>query len=419
MDMANNIRLPHPQPVDVGLLGVGPYDVLLGRSPKVYSAPGNQVFRDIISDHLDHYHKNATRSEKSSLVLHILRTIHATGGRFKRISEEGKWVEVPIEVAKEKICHALRDARLLSNRTTLTAMEVTRHTRKSRKGENLILERSALCHHEERSSGGVEFFNAKQCLQQRSMSVQGVQSLGSTAIDSVISQELILDCQIQSLLRLRRAILNQQLCGIDILPNEQSCLESFYQRPPTVANTDCRPYAEQFPAPLVLSHSQRPFLLRSVDQNALLHCGENHCPSDREPESSTEIVNKLSDLSPTMWQHVQPKDDTSNEQSSPNLIHQDHQPVLVSPTRRISSPKLLDQVAPWNALVPQALKARNVDPMLSSTTEVHHDYGDCFDDDDADDDESLLQNDTQSSADRTSETLKRALDICIDVDFSH
>lgn len=114
-----------------------PSDILLGRGPKCYSHVGNQRFRKLIHSHRHMYHNDAPRREKTMLVRRIIALIHQGGGRFlceRKVSHgnndsgddnngnddfnddgndgERSWHEVPIQIARKKVGHALRDARL-------------------------------------------------------------------------------------------------------------------------------------------------------------------------------------------------------------------------------------------------------------------------------------------------------------------
>lgn len=90
---------------------VGQRDVLLGRSRKSYSHSGNVVFRELVSKHVDRYQKKTSRTAKAALLTELVCRVHETGGRFLRYDGD-TWTEVPEKTAKEKVSHALRDARL-------------------------------------------------------------------------------------------------------------------------------------------------------------------------------------------------------------------------------------------------------------------------------------------------------------------
>jgi hypothetical protein len=402
------------------MLGVGKFDVLLGRSPKVYSAPGNQVFREIINEHLDDYKKNATRSEKAYLVLHILCKIHANGGRFKRISDDGIWTEVPIAIAKEKICHALRDARLQSNRCSLSAMDFTRHTHKSRQGRVPSLERSAYPCHFGGSKAMMDYSNETLgFVPQQAMLVQHEKSLGLNGIHSAVSEEMILDCQIQSLIRLRTAILSQQLHDTDMIPVQTPGFPMFSQHHlhQKVIEAEFPIHPEQESAPLVLSNPQRPFPTESANIHPLSHTEVRPCPPNRDPELCKEMRNKPCDLS-TQWQHIHSQEDSFIDERLLHLIHQDDEPIHLSPTQPKTSIKLLNQEAPWNALVPQAPLPRSTHRRIRNSSESDNDCEIALEDS-CSLPESRIDSspfDSPSCADRTYEMLKRALDICGDGD---
>ena len=336
---------------------------------------------------------------------------------LKRVTADGQWTEVPIEVAKEKICHALRDARLVCNRHALD-----RNTRELRKGKAHMVERAALSRHLVGSRWESELLRTntmeKECLQLNPVLRQSNQSNGWAGIDSAVSQELILDCQIQSLLRLRRAIVNQKLSDFELLSNHASGLSSTLLQPqcrPQVPLKSCSAFSEHQSTRMIVSHSENTPPSHSVDQHPPGRYVVSQCPPSRDLGLSPEVTNKLDDASFAMWQHTD-----LNEESLPPLNQVDDDRTHLSPTRCRISTKLQDQVAPWNALVPQSNRERNIDSRSSSSQGSNHDYGSSFEDDDC-----LPQMRMDSSPinaqppnDCTYDMLKRALDLCIDVDIS-
>lgn len=203
----------HHETGELIMVGVGPHDVLLGRSPKVYSAPGNQLFRKIINEHLEHYQKKATRSNKQYLALHIVSKIHELGGRFKRFcTSDGLWIEVSIEIAKEKVCHALRDARLNANRNGISGSFHHRNKAKSNVSRDVTCmslvnsgPRLINCAEEK----GIPQPDPKDqlFLPQWPKSNQPVSSCNANSRIVGCTPEELLDCQIETLLRLRSVIL--------------------------------------------------------------------------------------------------------------------------------------------------------------------------------------------------------------------
>lgn len=89
-------------------------DVLCGRGAPTNQHPGNQYFRDIISQFQLPY-TAARRSRKPEIALRVVRIIEENGGRFlkrnKYCSRGGHfgWEEVGAQRAYEKACQALRD----------------------------------------------------------------------------------------------------------------------------------------------------------------------------------------------------------------------------------------------------------------------------------------------------------------------
>jgi hypothetical protein len=86
-------------------------DILLGRGPACYSHQGNQQFRMLINSFRHLYRNQVPRREKALLVHRIVSQILQGGGRFLQ-ERSGMWYEVPPHVARKKVGHALRDARL-------------------------------------------------------------------------------------------------------------------------------------------------------------------------------------------------------------------------------------------------------------------------------------------------------------------
>jgi len=84
------------------------YDILLGRHKHCFHHVGNQAFRTLITQFMNHYATLTTKREKMHLVTFILNIIQQGGGRFLR---EGvsHWHAVKKRTAREKISHALRD----------------------------------------------------------------------------------------------------------------------------------------------------------------------------------------------------------------------------------------------------------------------------------------------------------------------
>ncbi|KAI2504971.1 hypothetical protein MHU86_9500 [Fragilaria crotonensis] len=95
------VMVPEPRPTDI----------LLGRGPACYGHQGNQRFRMLIHRHRHLYRNQAPRREKAMLVHGLVSLILQDGGRFLQ-ERSGMWYEVSPQIARKKVGHALRDARL-------------------------------------------------------------------------------------------------------------------------------------------------------------------------------------------------------------------------------------------------------------------------------------------------------------------
>jgi hypothetical protein len=83
-------------------------DVICARGKDAKLHPGNQRYRQLLSDKLPQYSQLSTKLEKSLLVSEIVDSIQSQGGDFmKQIN--GQWVPVDEAVAREKIGQNLRD----------------------------------------------------------------------------------------------------------------------------------------------------------------------------------------------------------------------------------------------------------------------------------------------------------------------
>lgn len=67
----------------------------------MYNHVGNKKFRGVLRDNLERYISATTKQQKTTVVNALLSEI-SEFSRFVR-KHDGKWVEVPEHVAKEKI----------------------------------------------------------------------------------------------------------------------------------------------------------------------------------------------------------------------------------------------------------------------------------------------------------------------------
>uniref|UniRef100_A0A7S1DCD2 DUF6824 domain-containing protein n=1 Tax=Cyclophora tenuis TaxID=216820 RepID=A0A7S1DCD2_CYCTE len=73
---------------------------------------GNCRLRRMITDHIDRY-VQANRTEKGDIITDMIDEVRRRGGHFIKRAESrgGRWIEVSDKIAREKIAHALRDAK--------------------------------------------------------------------------------------------------------------------------------------------------------------------------------------------------------------------------------------------------------------------------------------------------------------------
>ena len=90
----------------------GDYDVICARGKENYNHVGNRRFRLTIEMNIGKYLKAATKLDKSLLVIQIVDTVRggSNGGGFVKRDEDGRWIEIGDQLAREKVGHALRDA---------------------------------------------------------------------------------------------------------------------------------------------------------------------------------------------------------------------------------------------------------------------------------------------------------------------
>lgn len=91
----------------------GPMDVLMGRGRGVQENLGNVRFRYVVETYRNRYDE-ARKKEKTQLTMEIVRRVNELGGRFLKQDNDslvGPWIEVSIDVAREKVAHSLRDKR--------------------------------------------------------------------------------------------------------------------------------------------------------------------------------------------------------------------------------------------------------------------------------------------------------------------
>ena len=106
-DVQNQVAIPEP------------CDILLGKGRPLGRHPGNVHFRQVISYYGDQY-DNCNRTEKTRLATKLIEMIHDSGVRFLKQTDDptgkGLYVEVSVDVARQKVSHAFRNRRLFQNK---------------------------------------------------------------------------------------------------------------------------------------------------------------------------------------------------------------------------------------------------------------------------------------------------------------
>lgn len=86
-------------------------DVLCGRGSGPYSHEGNKQFREIVTGHKSMYNlvDNGLKTFIAKEVVRFVRTQNPAGRFLSKSSNDGKWYEVPDDVAVQKTKQALRE----------------------------------------------------------------------------------------------------------------------------------------------------------------------------------------------------------------------------------------------------------------------------------------------------------------------
>jgi hypothetical protein len=140
-----------------------PNTVLIGRSKESKRAEGNTRLRHLATSFLHKYSKAPTKSDKTEIVSQIVDIIKSkcTVGAFvKRAEKEGRWREVSVAVAREKVGYVMRD----------------------------------LLHDKYRSSSASKAAKRRLEIEQKQMQPTGLISWGEMNDDEVLFQKLQLFC---------------------------------------------------------------------------------------------------------------------------------------------------------------------------------------------------------------------------------
>ena len=91
--------------------GLKDTDVLCGRDRRAHHHPGNRRFRHLVQQHCNNYQSLSTRDSKSSVTREVIDAVHAYGGRFVKIEDDGALVILDEASTHDKVSHALRSSR--------------------------------------------------------------------------------------------------------------------------------------------------------------------------------------------------------------------------------------------------------------------------------------------------------------------
>ena len=86
-------------------------DVLCGRGSGPYSHDGNKQFREIVTEHKSMYNlvDNSLKTFIAKEVVRFVRTQNPAGRFLSKSNDDGKWYEVPDDIAVQKTKQALRE----------------------------------------------------------------------------------------------------------------------------------------------------------------------------------------------------------------------------------------------------------------------------------------------------------------------
>jgi hypothetical protein len=86
-------------------------DVLCGKSSVCFQHEGNERFRQLIAKYAQSYELAITKKSKMAVVMNVVNTVLARGGRFLVSNEEnGAWMDGGVKQGKKKAGFAFRDA---------------------------------------------------------------------------------------------------------------------------------------------------------------------------------------------------------------------------------------------------------------------------------------------------------------------
>mmetsp|Transcript_11861 Transcript_11861/g.18198 ORF Transcript_11861/g.18198 Transcript_11861/m.18198 type:complete len:212 (-) Transcript_11861:264-899(-) len=88
-----------------------PHDIICGRGNFCSQHPGNEFLSQLVDVGLPKYMAANSKSDKSSILREIIRTVIRIGGRFlKKDSVNGAYYEAGMKAARDKVGYCLREA---------------------------------------------------------------------------------------------------------------------------------------------------------------------------------------------------------------------------------------------------------------------------------------------------------------------
>jgi len=86
---------------------VNDQDVLFGRGGVTNSHPGNRNYRSMVRN-LQREYLDAPKLKKAAVAMRVVEQVYSQGGKFL-VEDDGEWIEVEKEKAREKTSQALRE----------------------------------------------------------------------------------------------------------------------------------------------------------------------------------------------------------------------------------------------------------------------------------------------------------------------
>jgi len=128
------------------VIGLRENDILCTKDKATYDHPGNHIFRALINKVKASYSQAATKNEKMEITRDAVAVLQQSyGSRFVKYDEQSSsWIEVPQNVAREKLGHAIRFALQKDKRRAKIVQKVSRELMTVEDGCSLN-QRSSCC----------------------------------------------------------------------------------------------------------------------------------------------------------------------------------------------------------------------------------------------------------------------------------